>query len=243
MRVMQRTMIPVMAVLLLNLSMSAPAQWEKKPYSEWSEKEAQKMLNDSPWGRTQVFTSPGEFFREPVTGRAGAGGAPPPRPANAIHLNFRIRFLSAKPIRQAVARMLELTHKGELSDELTAHIKSFTSGEFLDYIIVTVTCDSRDAGANVREAQSLLSTRGTADLKNNTFLEVKGGHRLFLEEYQQPRDDGLGARFIFRRTVDGKPFITPEADEIRFFSELSGTYRLDRRYKLKDMTYEGKIEY
>lgn len=243
MRVMRGTMNSAMAVLFLSLTMTAPAQWEKKPYTEWSEKEAQKMLNDSPWGRTQIFTSPGEFFREPVSGRAGAGGAPPPRPANAIHVNFRIRFLSSKPIRQAIGRMLELSHKGELSEATATRIKSFTSGEFLEYIIITVTCDSRDAGANVREAQSLLSTRGTGHLKNNTFLETKGGKRLFLQEYQQPRDDGVGARFIFPRLVDGKPFITPESEEVRFFSELSGTYRLDRRYKVKDMTWEGKLEY
>jgi len=43
--------------------------------------------------------------------------------------------------------------------------------------------------------------------------------------------------------VDGNPFITPESEEIHFVSELDGTYRLDRRYKVKEMMYDGKLEY
>jgi hypothetical protein len=84
-------------------------------------------------------------------------------------------------------------------------------------------------------------------LKNTTFLEIKGGKRIFLQEFQPATPDGLGARigarFIFQRLVDGKPFITPESEEIHFFSPLSGTYKLDRRFKIKDMMYEGKLEY
>jgi hypothetical protein len=43
--------------------------------------------------------------------------------------------------------------------------------------------------------------------------------------------------------VDGKPFITPESEEIHFVAPLSDNYKLDRRFKVKDMMYEGKLEY
>ncbi|MCI0389485.1 MAG: hypothetical protein MOB07_12080 [Acidobacteria bacterium] len=46
----------IAAALCLVCSLIAWAQWEKKPYTEWSEKEAQKLLNDSPWSQTQVFS-------------------------------------------------------------------------------------------------------------------------------------------------------------------------------------------
>ena len=39
--------------LLLGHPMSLSAQWNKKPYTEWSEKEATKLLNDSPWCQTR----------------------------------------------------------------------------------------------------------------------------------------------------------------------------------------------
>jgi hypothetical protein len=242
MSLIKRALVLSMAALLLNLPLSTSAQQVSKPYNEWSEKEAQKLLNDSPWARTQVFSSPVVLFRQ-MPNRGPAAEAGQSRPPNATHVNFRIRFLSAKPIRQAISRLMEIKQKQPISEELAAHLKAIASGEFFEYIVITVSCDSQDAGANVQQAVSLLHTRGTADLKNNTFLEIKGGKRLFLEEYQPPRQDGLGARFIFSRLVDGAPFITPESQEIRFFTELSDTYRLDRRYKVKDMMYEGKLEY
>lgn len=243
MNLMRRALILSLAALLLSLPLGASAQWNKKPHTEWTEKEAHKVLNDSPWSRTQVFTSPVTLYRGPTTGRQGVGGQTSQRPQDATHVNFRIRFLSAKPVRQAIVRMLEVKQKDEVSAELAAHLKTFTAGEFQEFIVITVSCDATEPGANVREAMTLLQTRATSTLKNNTFLETKGGKRLFLQEFQSPRSDGLGARFIFPRQVDGQPFITPESEEIRFFTELSSTYRLDRRYKTKDMMYEGKLEY
>jgi hypothetical protein len=243
MKAQKRTLVMIIATLLLSLPLSASAQWEKKPYTEWSEKEVQKLLNGSPWGKTVVFSSPVTLFRQATPGSQGVGQAPSSNSANATHVNFRIRFLSAKPLRQAISRMMEMSQKQPVSEGLAARLKSFASGEFLEYIVITVSCDSEQAGANFQQAASLLTTRGTANLKNNTFLEIKGGRRLFLQEFQPPGQDGLGARFIFPRMVDGKPFISPESEEIRFFTELSDTYRLDRRYKVKEMLYEGKLEY
>ena len=242
MNAIKRASILSLAVSLLSLPLSAAVQWNKKPHSEWSEKEVQKVLNDSPWGRTQVFTSAVTLFAGPGVGR-GSSAPTSSRPPDATHVNFRIRFLSAKPIRQAFGRMMELKQKQPLSEELAAQINSFTSGEFLELIVITVSVDSKDVGANVQQAAGLLTSRGTADLKNNTFIETKGGRRMFIQEYQPPRQDGLGARFIFPRLVDGNPFITAESDEIHFVTELSSNYRLNMRYKIKDMMYEGKLEY
>lgn len=234
----------VVAVTLLGSLSPVAAQWEKKPYTEWSEKEALKMLNDSPWGRTMVFSTPSTLFRGPTSGRQGAGGqATSANSDSSTHVNFRIRFLSAKPIRQAISRQMELKSKGEMSDALAAHLKSIVEGEFVEYIVVTVSCDSQQPGSNFQEAMGLLNTRGTAFLKNNTFLETKGGKRVFLEEYQQPRADGLGARFLFKRMLDGEPFLTPDSNSVRFYSELAGNYRLDRRFKVGEMMFEGKLEY
>jgi len=236
-------LVPGLPALLLIISLAASAQWEKKPYSEWSEKDAQKVLNDSPWGKTQVFSTPGEMFRSPTSGRQGTATRTEPNPAQALHLSFHVRFLSARPIRQAYSRLVELRQKGGMNEQAAAQLKQFVSGEFLEYVIIAVTCDSQEAGANTQQAMSLLNTRGTADLKNNTFLETKGGQRVFLQEFQPPHQDGIGARFIFPRMVDGKPFITPEGEEIHFVSELSSSYKLDRRYKIKDMMTDGKLEY
>jgi len=221
---------------------ATPAQWDKKPVAEWTEKEATKLLNDSPWGKTQSFDSAVELYRGPQTGRQGTSSATTAAPPQAVHLFFRVRFFSAKPIRQALSRLIELKQKAGVKEEMAEQLKQFASGEFLEYIVVAVTSDSSDIGANAQQAGALLR-RNNAELKNSTFLEIKGGKRLFLQEFQPARNDGFGARFIFQRLVDGKPFITPESEEIHFVAPLSDTYRLDRRFKVKDMMYEGKLEY
>jgi hypothetical protein len=107
---------------------------------------------------------------------------------------------------------------------------------------VAVDCDSNDKGADIQRAVSFLYKQSTASLSGYAFLEVKSGGKLSLLEYQTPREDGLGARFVFPRLVDGKPFITPESEEIRFYAKLDSV-KLDRRFKTKDMIYEGTFEY
>lgn len=242
-------------------SLVTRAQWEKKPYAEWSEKEAQKLLNDSPWGQTQVISDTSQMFgNESLSSGAS-------RVANVFHVNFRIRFLSAKPVRQAISRVMELKQKGAVDERLASQLRAFAAADFPDYVVITVLCDSDQPNMRLQEATALLNNRTTADLKNNTFLELKDGRRVFLQEYQPPRNDGLGARFIFPRLIDGKPHITADSGEIHFVSELSQVsapsgvvtrgqasggaggssgsmnYRLDRRFKVAAMNFQGKLEY
>ncbi|HEV2665731.1 MAG TPA: hypothetical protein VG324_12510 [Blastocatellia bacterium] len=238
-------------------SLIAQAQWEKKPYAEWSEKEAQKLLNDSPWGQTQVFSDTSQMFGNE---RLSSGAS---RVANVFHVNFRIRFLSAKPVRQAISRVMELKQKGAIDERLASQLRAFADADFPDYVVITALCDSERPNLRLQEATALLNNRTTADLKNNTFLELKDGRRVFLQEYQPPRNDGLGARFIFPRLLDGKPYITAESGEIHFVSDLSEgggpssgvsrgqtggssgplNYRLDLRFKVAAMNFRGKLEY
>lgn len=231
--------IGIVALLgVLVISLQSNAQSDKKPYSEWSEKEAQKILNDSPWAQTQIFTDTSQMFD---SGRRLDSNQS--RVADVFQVNFRIRFLSARPIRQAISRTLELQQGEKMSEQLAAQLKSFATAEFPDFVVVTVTADSSKPSNYSREAESLLRKLTTSELKNRTYLLVKGGERVFLQEYQSPRTDGLGARFVFPRAVDGKPVIRPENGEVQFYSELSGAFTLNMRYRVKEMMYDGKLEY
>src|SRR5258708_120673 len=60
-------------VILALLTISAIAQKSSQPNSQWTEKEAQKILNDSAWAHTQVETNTSEKFFNPTN--QGAGGA------------------------------------------------------------------------------------------------------------------------------------------------------------------------
>ena len=81
------------------------------------------------------------------------------------------------------------------------------------------------------------------DTDIRAYLERNDGKRVFIEEYTPPGSDGFGARFIFPRTLDGKPFLTPEHTLVRFVSELDSQIKLRMDYKVSEMMLDGKLEY
>ncbi len=164
---------------------------------------------------------------------------------------FRIRFLSARPIRQAISKYMQLKQKPD--EQLMARLKAFAEADFPDYIIITVQVESTNPNNDFQAAAATMLKLTTAELKNDTYLQRKG-ERLFLHEYQPPRNDGLGARFIFQRRVNGEPFITPEGGEVQFFSALNNRFipenrnerrphHLNMRFNINEMKYNGKLEY
>ena len=238
MRLSRRLVILRLVVLSLMLSTIAVAQWQKKSYKQWSEKEALNVLDNSPWGQTQTYTDTSHMFDE---GRRVVSNEK--REIEVPEIRFRIRFFSSKPIRQATSRLVELMQKGQVSKQLAAQLDALANADFPDYIIITVVTEAAQSGSLMGMAASLLDRQSTAELKNGTYLAVKGGKRVYLSEYQAPRKDGLGARFIFPRKVDGKLFITTDSDEVLFFSELNAGPELNMRFKIKDMTFGGNLEY
>jgi hypothetical protein len=250
--------------LLLANALFVSAQWNKKPYTEWSEKEAMKLLNDSPWGQTHSFT---DTSRQSSTQRSGGGSTT--AIAEVVSVHFRVRFLSARSTRQAFIRVIELQQKGKLPEQVAERMKAFANADFPDYIVVAVTVDSDKPSNMLQQANALLYKLTTNELKNTTYLVVDSGKRVFLREYQPPGKDGFGARFIFPRQVDGEPFISEKSGDIVFHSDLSGGSALDAtlpntaipnrdasmrtassfgftintRYKVKDMLFGGKLEY
>ena len=260
MKSLNRFRLPGALALLLMGALMTPAQWDKKPYTEWSEKDTQKLLEDSPWAKTQSFVANnGAMDGSGTSGRSrgnqsnntSVGGVTGGSRLLTSQINFRVRFFSAKPVREATCRKMALDQKGNVSEDLTSRFYNLINANFGDLIVVTIICDSEQSGGPLQEAQTLLQNQTTAKLKDNTYLEVKG-QKVFLKEYQAPRGDVFGARLIFPRLVDGKPFITPEASEIHFYSELSSgnaassnatPFTLNLRFKVSAMSYQGNLEY
>jgi hypothetical protein len=52
----------------------------------------------------------------------------------------------------------------------------------------------------------------------------------------------MGAKFVFARSVEGTPFIG-DGDSLRFVAEVNEKVKLNVRYKISDMKYNGKLEY
>jgi hypothetical protein len=233
------------AACLLAASLSAQDKNEK-PWTEWSKKDAEKILNDSPWGQTLTVTDTSEMFFSPTgppTARQGATAgqrATDGATNQAGGVKYYIRFFSARPIRQALVRTMMLGMKTQPDAATMERMKNFAELQSNEKIILAITFDSTDQRYGNEVMQSFNSLV-TATLKNNTYLERNDGKRVFLEEYVVPGRDGFGARFIFPRTLDGKPFITPDVSEVRFVS--GSATGLNMRFKVAKMSYNGALEY
>jgi hypothetical protein len=267
MKIANRFLTWIAFAMFITIPLAAFGQWNKKPYTEWSQKEALKVLDDSPWSQKQIFTDTSKN----ASTTTNSSGQSSTAIAEVINVSFQVRLFTAKPVRQAFSRTIELQQKEKVTGQLAEKLKSLASAEFPDYIIVTVTCDSDKASNMLQQALKLMTSLTTGELKNDTYLLTKNGQRVFIQEYQPPRNDGFGARFVFPRMVDGKPIVTPESGELLFHSDFGGNSRLNStipntslpnsrdagqlrgatafgftintRFKVKDMMFDGKLEY
>lgn len=266
----------IIFLLVAMLSVGATAQKQFKPWTEWNKNEVEKILNNSPWGQTQVETDTSEMFFTPTT-QTGGGDSASRREQGATNqattIHFRIRWLSAKPIREALVRQEQLT-SGKISDQL----RFFADGQSYTRIVIAVTFEASDQrfGGKVMEA---FRSANMGVLKNNTYLELKDGRRVFLQQYVPPQENILGAAlFVFPRGAEGRPLLTGDTFSVRFHSEYENNtaldtamnppgqtsnprtnsnstsrvanqaessfkFRLDMKFKITEMIYNGVLEY
>jgi len=225
-----------------------------------SKKDAEKVLNNSAWGQTQTDTDTSEMFFSPT--RPGSSSIGKPETSKnpigsqqsinnnradqgatnqAISVNYHIRLLSAKPIREAISRMVMLEN-AQPAEDLSALMQPFVDRDFGQYIVVSIVFDSTD-GRYSGPALQAFGSSTAATLKNKTYLERKDGKRLYLMDYRAPQADGLGAKFVFERSPDGKPFISGDSGNFRFYSEVSDKIKLNVKYNVADLIYNGRLEY
>lgn len=223
--------------ICLTAAGAAVGQKQLKPWKEWSKTDAQKVLTDSPWAHQQVD----QDFVEPTPLTRPIDPSIDTRLKQNEGMTYNIRIFSARPVRQAFVRIIQLQKK-DLAPDMMSRLNSFAEVVSDDSIIVAVTVENPDANM-LGKAMQIIRNATTVGLKNQTFLERSDGKRVFLDQYTPPGSDGFGARFIFPRMVDGKPFLSTEFPVVRFVSDLGSSIKFTMTYKVKDMMLDGKLEY
>ena len=212
------------------------ADFWKKPYTEWNDKDVAKMLTDSPWARStgveMKFPGGGGFGPPPGGGGGGFGGggarggpagdqsAPPPPSVEIV-----ARCESSLPMRQALVLRkfgAEAQKSADAQKALAEEPKSYEivlsgpMGMFLrggpDQLKQTLT-----------EVTSLSSAR-TGAIKP-TAVEIG------------PPGRTMDVLFVFPRSM---PF-TVDDKEVEFATKL-GTANVRYKFRLKDMVVNGKLE-
>jgi len=149
--------IPLLLLAIVLAGLTTTPQ-EKELWPKWDKGKVNKMLNSSPWAQTQTDTDTSEMTYSPTsasgsssigstasssagarnTGRDVQGNRSDQGASNqALSVNYHVRFLSAKPIRQAFARMIEIQEKDNKS--VRDQLGPFVERDFSDYIVVAVS--------------------------------------------------------------------------------------------------------
>ena len=243
-----------------------PQQWyERRPYAEWSPKEVKRILEDSAWTKVQTLTVNNATPSASRTFESTGGGDLQREMQN----HFRMRFLTAMPVRMAIARSLMLKHPEKMTPGRLAGLDRFVRQPDDLNIIVLMTLSSTPAGSvSMRDYWTSLLGLRTSNLTSNTFLATNSGRKVYLNRYEPPGKDGLGAKFFFPRFLDdGTPLVTPQDKEIRFETTLENvrqrfgegnveglpdfgegpnlTTRQDRIwvvFKVRKMSFQGRLE-
>jgi len=227
-----------------NLTLS---QEKAKPWTEWSKKDAEKILNDSAWGQSQIVENPDSSSTSAITKTQGAGNESVSRSGQSGEsigprsISYRARFLTAKPVREAFARLVVLSQPSA-GKELTDQLQGFIDRDFGKYLVVAFSVDSSDP-KTATGTMAAIARMNAEMLKGKVYLERKDGKRIELIDYKPPIADNMGAKFVFERELDGQPFLTSESDSVKFIMEPSDKLKVNLRFKVATMVYNGKLEY
>ena len=174
-----------MLVLLLLAGVCLAEQpWEKKPFQKWSAKEVDKVLNDSPWSKTMAIGTTNLTVLGGASSPGASRNASPMELSldaaheNAPRISYQVQLRSSTPVRQAVARKLQLDTKydslpNERRDAIDAKVKDYLAQTFDDVVVIQVTYSSNVAGY-FSDARRFWMSQTAEQLKGSMYLNAGG---------------------------------------------------------------------
>ena len=258
---MKNRVLALMGAFALAVSsLTAADFWDKKKFSEWDEMEVAKMLNDSPWVKTySVYLKGfagrgagggggamgggggggrgggrgggggGGFSAESGgpgdAGGGGGGGGDMSGAVIAPGISVTIRWLTALPVRQANVR-LKLGQEAGTSQQAAEALAK--PQQF--YIV----------GLSGIPAKAI--TVGPEELKNHAELRLKNLAPIKPVQVQVEQQRASTVLYlVFPRIQEGAHQIVPADNEVEVFLQIEAG-KVSRKFKLKDMMFEGKLE-
>jgi hypothetical protein len=227
----RRILLLSLAVLLFVTTASAQNDdWQKKQYQQWTKKDAQKVLNDSPWAKTESQSGPTVNF--------GSGDVPTPEKV------YTVRLRSSLPIRRALLRLRQIEEKyDQMSDKKKA--------EFDEKNKALVECPA----CADNYAVSLLPP-APADSRFVTLEKMKLYVRLLddrgrsreLVHFNPTKVTGQEIVLFFPKLDEkGEPLLTPSSKKLIFTIDTSvlGLDVTIRRFEfdVSKMILDGKVEF
>ncbi len=259
----------VLFVLLAGSLLLAKDVWEKKPYTEWSEKEALKVCNKSPWVEEKRFrasmldqgNSSGGGRGGGRTGFPGGGspgadgpggvGSPGDDSSGPIGGPPSRGSYGGGPGRGSLQQnrsffiRLQSAQVMRMALGRLAVLNGRVSGEDAEHYVKTPPYDGKIVVAvspSSSQGRTELGNATTEFLKSDTYLYLKQSKsRIYLERYVDPAEaGGMEGFFVFPREKKGQEMLAEK--EIRFRSKLNDETELKAKFKLKKMVVNGELQ-
>jgi hypothetical protein len=231
--------LPVLLVLCA-LCVWAADFLTTKPFTEWNEKEVQKILSDSPWtGKITVSTlEVGAIGDKGGKGGGGRGGGRSGPQGDSIDpgadgnggavpsgIPVTLFWQTALPIKQALIKRQYGAEAGT-SPEAKAKLDRVDQV----YVLTLAGVPGFMLGAAQGERK--------ATLLDLTTMTVSGKPPLKAVDVQVSGGRGTGnVSFLFPKTAT----LTVEDKEVEFSTKFDKT-PVKHKFKLKDMVFNGKVE-
>lgn len=224
-----------------------------------------EVLNNSPWVRVGTTSFGARTASTRGAGGGGLRGVYQENPNVLIPFFPVIRLMTAKPIRDAYLRRVfiepptGLVLDAKRLDEDPAKKASEAMEQFAkthpddigikgdpQYIVVSVTFAPYSQVPPPMLPEVTLSDPlagvQQSDLAPVTYLTTPTGKHITLDHYVPLGEDNLGAKFYFpRNALNGAPIIVKEDKELRFESRIQGK-KIQVRFNLTNLVYQGKLE-
>ena len=227
---MRRSFVISIVWLTACAVLTAAEFWEEKEFTDWSDREVQRLMTNSPWAKriTVVFPRPP---RETIndrapTARLGGGGARGGRSSfgqfgAAPQSRLVVQWRSALPMRQAIVRG-RVGPGGALG---SAERQFLVQRPDVYFIVVS----------GLPRAFARLDPRA---LRAEARLERRGKPPILpIQANPQPDGDGTALVYVFPQVEA----ITLADEEVEFATEVAGA-SIERTFELDDMVVNGVLE-
>lgn len=224
-----------LAVLLALTPGASSFKYAHTHFGSWSLEKAVQILNASPWARQETVTRVIPGVGSGISGE------------KEIYNTFYIRFLSARPIREAYARVQQIQHG---YDRMSPEEKRWFDHAQLTnlemdtsrWIVVSVSFRSNDPNeeSNVRR---FFQSQTALTLKNKVYLSTPICPQLELSAYFPPKDESIGAKFVFRREWNGAPVLNTQCDYValELMDIMGANSRLRSVFPVKPMVVDDAL--
>lgn len=234
------------------LCLAAALPWHKKP-EQWTSEDAQRIISNSPWAQPASATFPDprkddvpqSVYSLPgaaEAGIAGSRGATDGRWDGGVGrntgggllptLSVIVRWDSALPVRQALLRLEQGSSLGEPKYYLITVEGLVPAGHYKD----AAKLEGKSSSDESITENSANSERVLEGLMANSKLIVRGHAPISCENAKIDPKTGA-VHLSFSRTVE----IKRSDKEVAFITRF-GSLLVEKRFRIGDLTYDGKLE-